>query len=114
MRALERRIERLEGRAHVGGDVEKAYAILHAFDVVNQHPEEATEADRVLVASSSSGEWQRAFVVVIETEGGLEAVVRQAAALIDDQAGNPSASTSAKTMITADLQRCYRPLLANG
>ncbi len=82
MRALERRIERLEGGTRVSGDVERAYATVHAFNVVDHHPEEAAEADRDLVAATPRDEWQRALAVVIEAEGGLEAVVRRSMQLV--------------------------------
>jgi hypothetical protein len=76
-RSLERRIARREGAAHVGADVERARAIMHAYSVVRDHPEQATDEDRALAAVTSNEEWQRALVTVIAAEGGLEAVVRR-------------------------------------
>jgi hypothetical protein len=76
MRALERRIKSLERRAGLGADLDRARAIVAAYEVVRHHPEEATEADRKLVAETSSDEWQLALSAMITAGGGLEAAVR--------------------------------------
>ena len=75
MSSLERRVERLERGTHVGADVERARAIFHAYDVVRNHPEQATDEDRALAAVTSREDWQRAFGILIDAEGGLEAAV---------------------------------------
>ena len=73
---MERRIERLERGTHIGADVERARAIFDAHEMVRHHPEKATDEDRALAAVTSREDWQRAFVVLIDAAGGLEAVVR--------------------------------------
>jgi hypothetical protein len=75
-RSLERRIERLERGAHVGADVERARAIFDAYERVKDHPEEATDEDRALAAVTSHQDWSRAFGILIDAAGGLEAAVR--------------------------------------
>ena len=59
--SLKRRIEQLERTFPVGADVERASAIMRAFDMVRYHPEQATDEDRALVAATSDEEWGRAF-----------------------------------------------------
>jgi hypothetical protein len=73
---LKRRIERLESSTPVSADVEWARAIMRAFDMVRDHPEQATDEDRALVAATSHEEWSRAFGALIDAAGGLAAAVR--------------------------------------
>ena len=61
-RSLERRIEKLERGSHLGTEVESANAIFHSYEMVRNHPEEATDEDRALVAVTSHDDWQRALV----------------------------------------------------
>lgn len=75
-RTLDRRLKCLERGAHVGADVERASAICHAYEVVRDHPEQATDKDRALAAATSDEEWAHAFGIMIDAAGGLEAVVR--------------------------------------
>ena len=77
MRSLERRINRLERGSHSGADIDRARAIFHAYNLVRDHPEQATEAERALAAETSHEDWQRAFLILVEAAGGLEAVVRE-------------------------------------
>ena len=71
MKALERRIERLERGTRTDAEIEHARAVLAAWERVRDHPEMATDADRKL------GEgWQHAFVVLINATGGFGAAVR--------------------------------------
>lgn len=72
---LEQRIGRLERSFHVGHDIDRAHAIVHAYHVVRDDPERASDEDRALAAATSTAEWQRAFATVIAAEGGLAAVV---------------------------------------
>ena len=76
MNRLERRIERLERSAHVGADVERACAIFHAYTMVRDHLEQATDEERALAAVTSHEERWRAFGILIDAAGGLEAAVR--------------------------------------
>ncbi len=69
--ALERRIEQLEASAHTGAEVERARTIWRAYNLVRDHPEQATEEDRVLAKN-----WQHAFAILIDAVGELEAAVR--------------------------------------
>jgi hypothetical protein len=73
---LKRRVERLEGNTHVGADIEWARAIMRAFDMVRDHPEQASDQDRALVAATSHEEWSDAFGALIDAVGGLAAAVR--------------------------------------
>ena len=70
--SLERRIERLESNTHVGADVEKARAIFNAYVRVTDHPAQASDEDRALLAHE---DWQHAFSILIDAAGGLGAVV---------------------------------------
>jgi hypothetical protein len=71
-RSLGRRIEPLERDTHVGeADIDRARAIMRAFDMVRDHPEQATDEDRALAE-----DWQTAFGVLIDALGGLAAAVR--------------------------------------
>lgn len=72
---LERRIRRLECSFHVGHDIDRAHAIVHAYHVVRDDPERASDEDRALAAATSNAEWQQAFATVIAAEGGLAAMV---------------------------------------
>ncbi len=81
MKTLERRICRLESVTHLGADIDRAHAILAAYDVVNHHPEQATDADRALVAATSWEEWNGALIASIQAAGGLEAVLLEAIAI---------------------------------
>ena len=72
---LEQRIGRLERSFHVGHDIDRARAIVHAYHVVRDDPERASDEDRALAAITSHEEWQRAFVIVLDAGGGLAAAV---------------------------------------
>jgi hypothetical protein len=74
--SLKRRIERLQSSTPVGADIKWARAIMRAFDMVRDHPEQATDADRALVAATSHEEWNAAFGALIDAAGGLAAAVR--------------------------------------
>jgi hypothetical protein len=76
MNRLERRIERLERGVHVGADVERARVIFHAYTMVKDHPEQATDEERALAAATSREDRWRAFGILIDAAGGLEAAVR--------------------------------------
>ena len=75
-RSLMRRIEQLERVITVGADLERARAIVRAFDTVQYEPEQASDEDRALTAATSHEEWSHAFGIIIDAEGGLAAVVR--------------------------------------
>ena len=75
-RSLMRRIEQLERVITVGVDLERARAIVRAFDTVQYEPEQASDEDRALVAAASHEDRWRAFGILIDAEGGLAAVVR--------------------------------------
>jgi hypothetical protein len=49
---------------------------MRAFDMVRDHPEQATEEDRALAAVTSHEEWSDAFGALIDAAGGLAAAVR--------------------------------------
>jgi hypothetical protein len=49
---------------------------MHAFDMVRDHPEQATDEDRALAAATSHQEWCDAFGALIDAAGGLAAAVR--------------------------------------
>ena len=70
MDRLERRIERLERGVHVVADIERGRAVFHAYDVVRNHPEQATDEQRALAAATSHDDWQRAFATLIDAAGG--------------------------------------------
>jgi hypothetical protein len=70
MNRLERRIERLERGVHVVADIERGRAVFHAYDVVRNHPEQATDEQRALAAATSHDDWQRAFATLIDAAGG--------------------------------------------
>jgi len=53
MNRLERRIERLERGVHVVADIERGRAVFHAYDVVRNHPEQATDEQRALATATS-------------------------------------------------------------
>jgi hypothetical protein len=74
--SLKRRIERLQRTTPVGADIEWARAIMRAFDMVRDHPEQAADEDRALAAATSNEDWQRAFSTLIDAAGGLAAVVQ--------------------------------------
>ena len=74
--SLKRRIERLERLTGVGADLERARAIVRAWDMVRDHPGQATNEDQALFAATSREEWQHAFWTIVESTGGLAAVVR--------------------------------------
>jgi hypothetical protein len=74
--SLKRRIERLQSSTPVGADIEWARAIMRAFDMVRDHPEQATDEDRALAAATSHEEWSDAFGALIDAAGGLAAAVR--------------------------------------
>ena len=76
-RTLGRRLKCLEGAAHFGADVERAQAVFRAYEMVRDHPEQATDEDRALAAVTSHQDWARAFGILIDAAGGLEAVVRE-------------------------------------
>jgi hypothetical protein len=76
-RSLERRVDRLERSAQVDTDVDRPRAIVHAYEMVKYHPDQATDEDRALAAVTSNEEWQLAFATVFDAEGGLAAVVRR-------------------------------------
>jgi hypothetical protein len=74
--SLKRRIERLQSSTPVGADIEWARAILRAYDIVRDHPAQASDADRALAEATSHEEWSWALGIIIDAAGGLEAVVR--------------------------------------
>jgi hypothetical protein len=74
--SLKRRIEQLERLTPVGAEVERAHAIVRAYDMVQFTPEQATDEDRALVAATSHEDRWRAFGILIDAGGGLEAAVR--------------------------------------
>ena len=51
--------------------------IMRAFDMVRDHPEQATDEDRALAAVTSNEDWQRAFSILIDAAGGLAALVQK-------------------------------------
>jgi hypothetical protein len=79
---LERRIEKLERGSHLGPEVERAHGIVHAYEMVRDHPEQATDEDRALAAVTSNHDWQHALLILIDAAGGLEATVRASIELL--------------------------------
>ena len=86
-KGLCRRLERLERTSQDGADVARAAAVCEAYEIVRDHPELATHAERALAAATSHEDWQRALITLIEADGGLEAVVEKACAMTDDEIG---------------------------
>ena len=76
-KSIIRRIERLERVCHVDANVDKAREIVHAYHLVQNYPHLATDEHRALRGITSHEDWQRAFLVVLETEGGHAAVVQR-------------------------------------
>ena len=73
---LTRRVERLEAESCAEDDLERARRIVSACDVVEFHPDQATDEDRALAASTTKGDYMGALVLHWRQPGAFVADVK--------------------------------------
>ena len=90
---LTRRVERLEAEHGAEDGLDRARRVVSACDVVEFHPDQATDEDRALAASTTKGDYMGALVLCWSQPGAFVAAVK---ASMEDREAKASALADAK------------------